>query len=287
MGAGLLFIAPLRIPPVERAARVGGRLFTEMLGEIGEGFRFVRETVDIRALFILLLATSLVIMGPWQTLLPRVAEVQLDAGELRTGMLFAAMGVGTVVSSLVLASIPRLKNAGGWFTCTLIVGGSLAVGIGLSHSYTLTALLMLLSGLNAGFFINLNLTLIQAHTPGDVMGRIMAIYTLVLMGGSPFGGLLAGGGAELLGAGGWFALCGGMVAVVAAMFLMTAAEPATDALAPRAAHRCNRWLGAVLSRCLSPRRRPPSSARVAGRETDEQHRGTPRRAGSARYRAGG
>ena len=221
MGIGLVFLIPLRVPAAQRVAQIGGRLMGEMLGEIAEGFRFVRGAVDIRTLFFLLLASSLVIMGPWQALLPRVAEEQLGAEAFRAGALFGAMGVGTVISSLILASIPRLENAGGWFTTTLIVGGSLAVGIGLSHDYWLTVLFMFLSGLNAGFFINLNLTLIQAHTPSDVMGRVMAIYTLVLMGGSPFGGLLAGGGAQLIGAGEWFALCGAAVAVVAGVFLVT------------------------------------------------------------------
>ena len=221
VAVGLVFLVPLRVPAAERAARIGKRLSREMLSEIGEGFRFVRGAVDIRTLFLLLLASSLVIMGPWQALLPRVAEEQLGAQAFQAGVLFGAMGVGTVISSLILASIPRLENAGGWFTTTLIIGGSLAVGIGLSHDYWLTVLFMFLSGLNAGFFINLNLTLIQAHTPSDVMGRVMAIYTLVLMGGSPFGGLLAGGGAQLIGAGEWFALCGAAVAAVAGVFLVT------------------------------------------------------------------
>ena len=216
MGFGLLLLIPLRIPPAA-AGRAGRRI----RAEIGEGFSFVRGAADVRALFILLLATALVIMGPWQALLPKIAKEQLGSGALAASMLFAAMGVGTIVSSLVLASIPSLKNAGGWFACTLIVGGSLAVGIGFSHSYILTLVLMLLSGLNAGFFINLNLTLIQSHTPAAVMGRVMAIYTLVLMGGGPLGGLIAGGGADLLGPGGWFSLSGATVAVVAVIFLIT------------------------------------------------------------------
>tara|TARA_B100001123_G_scaffold175124_2_gene201095 strand:- start:12491 stop:13819 length:1329 start_codon:yes stop_codon:yes gene_type:complete len=221
MGIGLIFLVPLKVPEAERVARIGRQLLKEMMGEIREGFSFVKGAVDIRTLFFLLLASSLVIMGPWQALLPRVAEEQLGAEAFQTGVLFGAMGVGTVISSLILASIPRLENAGGWFTVTLITGGSLAVGIGLSHNYLLTVLFMFASGLNAGFFINLNLTLIQAHTPSDVMGRVMAIYTLVLMGGSPFGGLMAGGGAQLIGAGEMFALSGAAVAIVASVFLVT------------------------------------------------------------------
>jgi len=228
VGVGVFFIIPLRIP--ERAPAVAndgeGRAdqsrLRVMLGDIFEGFRFiVFKNAQIRVLFILLLASALVIMGPWQTLLPRIGQAQLDQGAFWTAMLFAFMGVGTIVSSLILASIPRIANAGGWFSLTLVIGGSLAVGIGLSESYALTVVLMVLSGFNAGFFMNLNLTLIQSHTPGDVMGRVMAIYTLMLQGGSPFGGLLAGIGAEWLTAGGWFALCGGAIAAVAVVFLVT------------------------------------------------------------------
>lgn len=220
MGAGLLFLIPLRVPPVERAVSVGGRRLREMLGEIGDGFVFAWRAADVRALFVLLLATALVIMGTWQTLLPRVAEDQLGADEFAITMLFAGMGAGTIVSSLVLASMPRLRNAGGWFTCTLVTGGSLAVGLGLSDSYALTMTLMVASGLNAGFFMNLNLTLIQSHTPNAMMGRIMSIYTLVMLGGSPFGALIAGGGAAWLDAGRWFAISGAATAAVAVAFLI-------------------------------------------------------------------
>lgn len=220
MGAGLLFLIPLRVPPVERVARAGGRRLREMLGEIGDGFVFAWRAADVRALFVLLLATALVIMGTWQTLLPRVAEDQLGADDFAVTMLFAGMGAGTIVSSLVLASMPRLRNAGGWFTCTLVTGGSLAVGLGLSDSYALTMTLMVASGLNAGFFMNLNLTLIQSHTPNAMMGRIMSIYTLVMLGGSPFGALIAGGGAAWLDAGRWFAISGAATAAVAVAFLI-------------------------------------------------------------------
>lgn len=160
-------------------------------------------------------------MGPWQALPPKIAKEELGSGPFSASMLFAAMGAGMICSSLLLASIPRIPNAGGWFATTLVTGGVLAVGIGLSNVYWLTFGFMLLSGLNAGFFINLNLTLIQSHTPNAVMGRVMSIYALVQMGGSPLGSLLAGGGAEVVGPGEWFALCGAAMAALAVLFLAT------------------------------------------------------------------
>ena len=216
MAVGMLLLIPLRVPPHEVT-----RIRRRVLEEVGEGLGFVAKTADIRVLFVLLTATALIIMGPWQTLLPKVAKDELGQEAFAASMLFAAMGAGMIVSSLILASMPRIMNAGGWFACTLIVGGSLAVGIGLSNHYPLTVALMLLSGLNAGFFTNLNLTLVQSHTPRPVMGRVMSIYTLIVMGGSPLGSLAAGGGAEIAGAGNWFALCGAAMALTAVVTLAT------------------------------------------------------------------
>ncbi len=217
MGVGLLVLIPLRVPPPEGAGGPRRR----MRAEIGEGFAFVLHAPEVRALFALLVATSLIIIGPWQALLPKIAKEQLGSDALRASLLFAAMGAGMIGSSLVLASIKGLKNAGGWFTCSLVLSGILAVGMGLSHSYALTLSLMLLSGMAGGFFVNLNLTLVQSHTPRPVMGRVMSIYTLGMMGGSPLGALLAGGGAELVGAGEWFAICGAAIALLGVLFLIT------------------------------------------------------------------
>ena len=224
MGVGVIFIIPLRIPargPSPALAVDGRSTLGGIVSEIIDGFRFVIREPNIRVLFLLLLLSSLVIAGPWVTLLPKVAQVQLGANAFWASMLFTYMGVGLTISSLILASIPRLNNAGGWFTCALMTSSALAVIIGFSHSYLLTAALMLMTGLSAAFFMNLNLTLIQSHTPGPVMGRVMAIFTLVMMGATPVGGLLGGIGAEWLGAGGFFSLCGGASVALGAVFLLT------------------------------------------------------------------
>ena len=224
MGVGVIFIIPLRIPargPSPAVAAAGRSALGGILSDVVDGFRFIIREPNIRVLFLLLLLSSLIINGPWVTLLPKVAQVQLDATAFWASMLFTYMGVGLTISSLILASIPRLGNAGGWFTCALMTSSGLAVIIGFSESYLLTSVLMFMTGLSAAFFMNLNLTLIQSHTPAAVMGRVMAIFTLVMMGATPVGGLIGGLGAEWLGAGGFFSLCGGASVALGAVFLLT------------------------------------------------------------------
>lgn len=53
------------------------------------------------------------------------------------------------------------------------------------------------------------------------MGRVMAIFTLIMLGGTPLGGLLGGLGAEWVGAGRWFSICGAASVAVGAFFLLT------------------------------------------------------------------
>ena len=222
MGVGLIFLVPLRIPATVTApAAAAGSALRVLATDVVEGFRFIVRNDNIRSLFILLLVTSLVINGPWTTLLPRVAQLQLDADGPAASWLFAYLGMGLMCSSLALASVRRLRNAGGWFICALITSSTFAIIIGFSHSYLLTALLLALTGLSAGVFTNLNLTLIQSYTPQPVMGRVMAIFTLIMLGGTPVGGLLGGLGAAWLGAGHWFSICGAASVAVGAVFLLT------------------------------------------------------------------
>ena len=223
MGAGLLFLIPLRIPArALTPAIAAGSALRVMAADLVEGFRFIVSSDNMRSLFILLLVTSLVINGPWVTLLPRVAQLQLDADGPAASWLFVFLGMGLTCSSLALASLRSgLRNAGGWFTCALMTSSAFAIVIGFSHSYLLTALLLSLTGLSAGVFSNLNLTLIQSYTPQPVMGRVMAIFTLIMLGGTPVGGLLGGLGAAWLGAGQWFSLCGAASVAVGAVFLLT------------------------------------------------------------------
>ncbi len=222
MGAGLLFLIPLRIPARALApALAAGSALRVMAVDLVEGFRFIVRSDNMRSLFILLLVTSLVINGPWVTLLPRVAQLQLDADGPAASWLFVFLGMGLTCSSLALASVRRLNNAGGWFTCALMTSSAFAIIIGFSNSYLLTALLLALTGLSAGVFSNLNLTLIQSYTPQPVMGRVMAIFTLIMLGGTPVGGLLGGLGAAWLGAGHWFSICGAASVAVGAFFLLT------------------------------------------------------------------
>ena len=126
LGLGLLALLPLRVPAVDRS---GPR--RNMLGEVREGLAFVAGHPGIRTLMLVLLITALVMAGTFMTLLPKIAREDLGVGPFETAMFFTAMGVGMLMSSLLLASFSRLDRAGLWFIVTLIGGGILNSAFGL------------------------------------------------------------------------------------------------------------------------------------------------------------
>lgn len=212
LGLGVLLL--LRLP--ERAVVVERR----RLGvEIVEGLAFVGRHREIRALFLLLATTGLLMLGPYQALMPKVARDQLGSDAFEASLLFAILGIGMGFTSLVLARTRDLSHKGAWFAGGLVAGGLIQVGLGLSPVYLLTAALMFLWGVGGGLFMNLNQTLIQTHTPDEVMGRVMALHTLAMVGLAPMGALAGGYLAGAIGAPATVALAGLGISVTAATVL--------------------------------------------------------------------
>lgn len=71
----------------------------------------------------------------------------------------------------------------------MATGALLTVGISLSFSFGLTALLMAGYGLVAGVSGIIFLTLVQSATPTTLMGRVMAIQSVVVALGAAVGSL--------------------------------------------------------------------------------------------------
>jgi len=218
LSLGLFALFPLRVPMVHTGVRRSVR------EDLREGFTFVVQHPGIRSLMIVLLATALVMAGAFQALLPKIAVDHLGAGPFEASALLTVMLGGNLITSLVLASFRRVDRAGLFFLVTLVIGGILNVSIGLTPWYVLALAIMFINGMDAGIFVNLNMALIQAHTPNAIMGRVMSIYQMAMAGGMPLGALIAGLMADSVGTREWFAICGAMLILLG--LGMIATQPA-------------------------------------------------------------
>jgi MFS family permease len=183
------------------------------LEHLKEGFRFVSDTVPIRALLLLLGVVSATGM-PYVVLMPIFADKILhrggqelasligshDLGAVRLGILMGAAGVGALCGALTLALRTGVKGLSKWVTgCCAGFGVSLML-FSFSKSFWLSVLLLL----PVGYFIMLQMassnTLIQVMVPDALRGRVMAVYSMMFMGLAPLGSLIGGALSDRLGA---------------------------------------------------------------------------------------
>jgi predicted MFS family arabinose efflux permease len=126
-----------------------------------------------------------------------VAEFVLGVGAGQFGLLFSALGLGSLLSAAVMAGI-RTPTAR-----VLLVGSSiftvLFVAMALSQSYWLTAALLVALGASGlAFTTTANVTL-QLSVPDEYRGRILSIYILLFAGSTPIGAYFTGVMSDWLG----------------------------------------------------------------------------------------
>jgi len=158
------------------------------------------------------------------------------AGEY--GILGSTMAIGSMAGALLAArrEAPRLR---------LMVGAALAFGvvevvIALMPTYLTFVALTPLLGITALTTITSANTLIQLRVAPELRGRVMALYLMVFMGGTPFGSPLIGWVGELLGPR-WAIAVGGLASIVGTLLcvavfargLSRRPDPEVSATSPR------------------------------------------------------
>ncbi|HIG39904.1 MAG: MFS transporter [bacterium] len=147
-----------------------------MMVELVSGFRYVRETPVILMLLVcnfLMVFFSLT----YFMLLPGFAKQVLDAGPDRLGILISISGVGSLVGSLLIASMGNRHRA------RVLLYGAMLLGISLvlfasSTNYWLSVALLTFVGLGQSARMSLSNVLIQSYVDDEYRGRVMSIYML-------------------------------------------------------------------------------------------------------------
>lgn len=184
---GFFVLIPLRVPSLPVMPR------RRLRDEIFEGVKFINNNESVRSLFVLLSSSTIFMMAPWIVLGPQIAREQAGATGSQTTAMFALLGVGQFITSMAIMRFNhKMIQKGLWFMCGLVWGSSVQFLLGQSNSIATMSIFLFMWGLGGGFYMNLNQTLIQNNTPAEVMGRVMAIHSLLMSGLAPAGALFVG-----------------------------------------------------------------------------------------------
>lgn len=200
--AGLVLIARVHVPRLGVGARTA----------IPEVVRYLRGEPRVTAILALLAAQTIFASGQY-ILGPSLAQ-DLGQGPEGFGVLLSATGAGAIVGGLRLAATSQRSSR---WRLLLAAGLGLAaglVGVGLTQSYAVVLLFLVLAGWGMVTFNASSNTLIQTIVPDRLRGRIMSLYTLTLLGLMPVGGVLMGALGERLGSASALAIGGAAYAAI-------------------------------------------------------------------------
>ncbi len=144
------------------------------LANIRDGLKYVRSNTLILTLLVITLLTVVLSM-PYMFLLPVFTKDILEVGPRGLGILMSVTGVGALVGSLTIASLPNKRRG------ALLLGSSGILGLGLlffsfSSWWWLSLALMIPVGLGHGGRQALSNTLVQYYAADEYRGRVMSIY---------------------------------------------------------------------------------------------------------------
>ena len=167
-----------------------------VVAAIVEGLRFIAGHPVLRWVVLLLVVTSLTVR-PYNFLLPAYAlhVVHTDARGL--GWLMAAGGVGAIAGAFFTAASGGRRRGIIWLVSAAVAAAGVLV-LGLTARFDLASAVLAVVGAATLSFIGSSNILLQTLSPGDMRGRALSVYAMILLGFVPLGSLLVGSLATVL-----------------------------------------------------------------------------------------
>jgi MFS family permease len=170
----------------------------ERVGVILDGLRYIwRSKLILGCMSLDLFA---VLLGGAVALLPVYAREILHTGPYGLGVLRAASGVGSVTIALLLAHYPLRRRAGLAMLYCICGFGVFTIVFGLSHSFALSLIALMLTGAFDMVSVIVRSTLVQLTTPDEMRGRVSAVNMLFIGASNEVGQFESGITAQWFGA---------------------------------------------------------------------------------------
>ena len=195
-----------------------GRRVAKAKGQLREGLAYVRSRPDLLVPIVMVFVIGTFGLN-FQITLALVTKEVFGRGAGSYGLLSATIAAGSLVGALLSArrrGPPRQRT----LFLAAVAFGLLEVAVGLAPTFELMALLLVPTGIAILTFTTTANSIVQLGTAPHVRGRVMALYVLVFLGGTPVGAPLIGALAEAFGprssivAGGVVVTASGVVAAV-------------------------------------------------------------------------
>ena len=208
---GLSYAAPiLTLQLLDRQALTSPEPVSRAPGAIRAGVAYVRSRPDLKLILAIVFFTGTFGLN-FQMTSALMATQVYGKGPTEFGLLGTFLAVGSLTGALLAARRTRVRHR-------MVVGAAITFGAveivaGMMPSYVLFAILCPVMGLCALTMITSANAFMQLHTDPVMRGRVVALYMMIFIGGTPLGAPLIGWVGEAFGAR-WTLIAGGLLTVV-------------------------------------------------------------------------
>jgi MFS family permease len=204
-------------PPAERR---------DVRSALREGFAYVLGNRWPRALAFLIAGFS--IFGfPFMTMAPVLARDVLGVGAAGYAALIASIGLGAASAAIFVAGWGTRFRKGRMLAWTSVLFGVTLTLAAVAHHFAASLVLFTAAGWTMAANGILANTLLQIHAPDHLRGRVMGVYSFLVLGLAPLGSLQAGWIAEHLGVE-WSMGLGGLACVAIAGWTVFTLQPGRE-----------------------------------------------------------
>ncbi|OLT04296.1 MFS transporter [Pseudonocardia sp. CNS-004] len=220
----LVAMRAVAVPPAAERSSV--------LGDLAEGFRYLFRTGWLFATLAFATLYVLVLIGPFEVLLPFAVRDQTGGGASSFALVLGAFGVGGAVGSLVVSSwrLPRR-----YLTVMILLWGAGAAPlalIGLTTQLWVMAVAAFVVGFTGSAAMVIWGTLLQRRVPPHLLGRVSSLDFFVSLALMPISMAVAGPVGEALGIPMTFVLAGLIPVFLAAAAILGWRLPADEIAHP-------------------------------------------------------
>jgi len=216
--AAVLALRDVHVPPTATES---------MVAQFRGGLRFVLDAPNLTT--VMALAFIGAFLGlPLLTFLPVITMDLFHQDVAFYTRLVTCSGAGAVTGALVVAWLGKSKHMGRLLLICLALLGTTMVGLALSRTIYASALILFIAGCLLVMCFSLALSLTQLLSPPEIRGRVVSLYLVAFLGGSPLGSLASGWLITQIGSAPIMIIVNGTVLTFVALYLLIRGHGLTD-----------------------------------------------------------
>lgn len=184
--------------------------------KLKEAFKYVKSRRDLVLVMTVVFFTTTFGLN-FQIFIALMATREFGLGAGEFGTLGSILAVGSLSGALIAARLEKHRTIRNILRGAALFGVMIAASAYLPNVYIYAAILPVLGATVLLTLISAN-TYVQSNTDPGLRGRVMGIYLMIFMGGTPLGSPLVGFVASAIGIRATILLCG-FVVVIAALII--------------------------------------------------------------------